>query len=123
MRWLLLAVLAAARFEDPQATASIDVAASKLTVSLAARGKFHLNDDYPINFVPAAAAGVTYAAAKVSKDQLTFTPCADHPDQRCAASLSLAFTGKGQVGGLLAFAVCDPETCVIKKVPLSATAP
>lgn len=127
MRWLVPLLLAAApagpKFEDAQATAVLTVAADKATIAITVAKGFHLNDDYPINFVPAASKDVTYAAKKVTKAEMALTACADHAEQKCAATVPVAFKGKGEVSGQLAFAVCDPEICLIKKATLTAKTP
>lgn len=111
MRWLMLVVLAGGvdagtpgpRYEDAESS----VVLAQGTIAVQAKGRYHLNDDYPINFTPAD------GSKKVTRAQMAFTACADHKDQRCGATIPAA--GKGT----LAFAVCDPDLCLIKKVPLA----
>ena len=113
MRLLALVVLTGAvdagtpgpRYEDAESS----VVLAKGTIAVQAKGRYHLNDDYPINFVPAD------GSKKVTKDQMGFTACVEHKDQRCGATVPVAALGKGQ----LAFAVCDPDICLIKKVQLA----
>ena len=59
---------------------------SKLEVTVEARGGFHLNDDYPINFQVAPQDGVEYERARVDKSAATLAPCKDG-EHACAARL------------------------------------
>lgn len=117
MKLLALMVLAASvdagvagrRYEDAESTAVLTVAGGKATIAVQAKGKYHLNADYPINFVPAG------GGAKVTKAQMAFTACADPKTEQCGATVPVPSPGKGT----LAYAVCDPDICLIKKVALA----
>ena len=117
MRLLLAMVVAGAldagapapRYEDAESSAVLSVVGGKATIAVQAKGRYHLNGDYPINFVPAD------GSAKVTKAQMAFKACADHKDEQCAATVPVPLPGKG----MLAFAVCDPDICLIKKVAVA----
>lgn len=95
---------------------------SGLDVSVEARGGFHLNDDYPINFQATMRDGVDYERTRVDKAAATLSPCKDG-EHACAAKLPLSFVAKTEgaqkIGGTFAFAVCDETKCVIEKVPVA----
>src|SRR5206468_6045811 len=91
---------------------------------IVARAGYHVNLEYPTVFRPVDSPGVDFGKERISlSETLARTPCTDHPDDACAVSSSLAFTarakGRVRVAGTLAFSVCNPERCLIEKVPLS----
>ncbi len=91
--------------------------------AITARGTFHVNADYPIAFTPSGATNVRFAGDRLKLAMGEKTPCAEKAEDACAASVPLAFTPEGAgpatVAGTLAFSVCDPERCLIQKVPLA----
>ena len=112
---------------------------SRAVVTLATRGRFHLNDDYPIHFVPRASSGVAFPRARIDRaDGIRTTDCPDEASRghACAASVPVAFGGGGapaavaaniggvtaSVGGELAFSACDDERCLIEKVAIAVAA-
>jgi hypothetical protein len=121
MRALLAVLLLAgpdagtgSRYEDPQSVAVLSAGPGGLQVEVTIKPGFHLNDDYPINFKP------DFAGPKVDKKQMAFTPCKGHPEHQCAVKIPIPYpAAKGMLGGTVAFAACDPDICLIKKVPLS----
>jgi hypothetical protein len=93
-------------------------------VRIAARAGYHVNLEYPTVFKPAGSPGVDFGKERISLGEtLARTPCADQPRETCAVSSPLAFTarakGRVRVAGTVAFSVCNPERCLIEKVPLS----
>ncbi len=100
--------------------------AASARVVLKARGPYHVNRDYPMSFRPDNPATITFKGEKVALGEgAERTPCADHPAEACTVSAPLGFTareaGEARVAGTVAFSVCNPERCLIEKVPLSAT--
>ena len=96
-------------------------------VSLTARKGFHVNAEYPHSFRPGeSSAGIHFDATRYDlKDSSERTPCQGAPEETCALRARVPFqaTAKGaqRVAGVLAFSVCNPEICLIEKVPLSAS--
>jgi hypothetical protein len=103
-------------------------AAATARVVVKAKGPYHVNREYPMAFRPdAAASTVAFDGAKVALNQAGAekTACKDHPGEACAVSSPLPFTAKAAgdatLAGTVAFSVCNPERCLIEKVPLKAT--
>jgi hypothetical protein len=96
-------------------------------VVVKAKGPYHVNRDYPMAFRPdAAASTVTFAGEKVPLGQgAERTACKDFPAESCAVSVPLAFTpkaaGEAKLVGVVAFSVCNPDRCLIEKVPVAAS--
>jgi hypothetical protein len=129
---LLLSLLVAAAAVDGEAwRVSLDasgeyragqLASARLRIS--AKPGYHVNLDYPTVFRPAASKGVDFAADRVPLGAaLTRVACADHPGEACEVSAPVSFKvrakGPVRVAGTLAFSVCNPERCLIEKVPLA----
>lgn len=119
MRAALLAALALSCAAGPRATlverpawrASLSRAGDALTVTLEARGDYHLNAEYPIHFRFAD------ADRRVERDAFTFTACPAAPAEPCAARATFPLAGL-RPRGTLAFSVCNANECLIEKVPL-----
>lgn len=98
--------------------------AAAATFTITAKGTFHVNADYPLAFIPGGADNARFEGERVKLSAGEKTPCAAHAEDACAVQVPLPFTaeraGAGQVAGTLAFSVCDPERCLIQKVPLTA---
>ena len=81
-------------------------------VEVTTRGRYHLNDDYPINFQPAPAAGVSFARGRIDRgDGIITTPCggAKQDAHACSARVPVEFVAGGEqvtVGGVLAVSAC-----------------
>jgi len=110
--------------EAPGGIRAGDAAIARVVVK--ARGSYHVNREYPMSFRPAPAATATFQGEKVALGEgADRTPCADPPGEACTVSAPLRFTareaGEARVAGTVAFSVCNPERCLIEKVPLSAT--
>jgi hypothetical protein len=91
---------------------------------IAAKAGYHVNLDYPTLFRPSGSAGIDFAADRVPLGAaLTRVPCADLPEQACEVSAPVPFVvranGPVRVAGTVAFSVCNPERCLIEKVPLA----
>ncbi len=105
-----------AGYEDAQTVVLATAKGTQLQIDVSVKKGFHLNDDYPINFKP------DFAGPKVDKKQMTVVACAGHPEARCGVKIPVPVPAalKGQtVTGTLAFAACDANVCLIKKVPLA----
>ena len=112
---LLLAVPDAgvgARYEDKE---SVVVLTPALQLEVTIKAGFHLNDDYPINFKPDS------GGAKVEKKQMTLVACAGHPENSCGVKSPVARPAKKRriARGTVAFAACNADVCLVKKVPLA----
>jgi hypothetical protein len=95
-------------------------------VVLSARGPYHVNRDYPASFRPGAASTAIFPGARVALgDGAERTPCRDFPGEACTVSLPLPFTaaasGETRIAGVVAFSVCNPDRCLIEKVPLAVS--
>jgi invasion protein IalB len=91
---------------------------------IAAKAGYHVNLDYPTLFRPAGSAGIDFAADRVPIGAaLTRLPCADLLEQACEVSAPVPFVARAngpvRVAGTLAFSVCNPERCLIERVPLA----
>jgi hypothetical protein len=110
---------------EPPAGAKVGEAATARVV-VKARGPYHVNRDYPMSFRPDTASTAAFDGEKVALGEgAERTPCADHPGEACAVSAPLRFTartaGEARLAGTVAFSVCNPERCLIEKVPLATT--
>jgi hypothetical protein len=98
----------------------------EVVVEVAARGGFHVNDEYPHTFRPTQGGeGVQFGADRYDLRQgWERTPCPGEPAHACAFRARVPFqaTAKGsrRAGGVVALSVCNPEICLIEKVPVSA---
>ncbi|MFT3915549.1 MAG: hypothetical protein QM704_15975 [Anaeromyxobacteraceae bacterium] len=97
-------------------------------VVVKAKGPYHVNKDYPMAFRPdATASTVAFAGEKVPLNQAGAerTACKDHPGESCAVASPLPFTakaaGEATLAGVVAFSVCNPDRCLIEKVPVTAS--
>jgi hypothetical protein len=101
------------------AKAGVEAAA---TFAITAKGTFHVNPDYPLAFTPEGSKNAKFAGDKVKLSFGEKTPCAAKAEDACAVTVPLAVTpeqaGAATIAGTLAFSVCDPERCLIQKVPL-----
>ena len=109
---------------EPPATARAGEAATARVV-VTARGSYHVNRDYPMAFRPDAASTARFAGERVALGEgAARTACRDFPGEDCTVSAPLAFTappsGETRLSGTAAFSVCNPDRCLIEKVPLSA---
>ncbi len=102
-------------------------AAGTARVTVTALQPYHVNRDYPMSFRPDAASTATFPGPRVPLgDGATRTPCADAAGESCTVAAPLAYvaprSGPVVLAGTVAFSVCNPDRCLIEKVPLSATA-
>jgi hypothetical protein len=95
--------------------------AGLLEVSVQATSGFHLNDDYPIHFVPSAVPGIKWKKARIEKaDGIVLEACASERDHACLATVPVGYSGTAaKLGGTLAFSACDAERCLIEKVAVA----
>jgi len=138
MRALLLAILAASASPDAPSHAekaewTVDArpaakvvrgSAGKITLEIAARAGFHINDEYPLRFQPAESPGVSFPKTRFDRaDGLEVQACTSDASHHCQGRLPITFTASGagpvRVGGTLAFGVCDENRCLIEKVVVS----
>jgi hypothetical protein len=98
---------------------------ARLEVRVTTLGAFHLNDDYPTNFVPAAADGIRFTKTRFDRKDAVFSACDKDPDHRCGMLLAAPFVarGAGRAAGVVAFSACDDDQCLIEKVALSVPFP
>lgn len=91
--------------------------------TVAAKAGYHVNPEYPMVFKPEGQSGVRFAEERLKLTWGLKTPCGDKPDDTCAVEVPIALTpekaGPAVVAGLVAFSVCNPQHCLIEKVPLS----
>ena len=117
-----------ARAEAAEWTAAVEAARGvrgepgTALITLTARGGFHVNEEYPLNFRPATVPALGLAKTRYAKaDGLVLEPCADGKDA-CTAMLPVAFAptaaGMLTMSGTLSFSVCNPEKCLIEKTEL-----
>lgn len=97
----------------------------EVVVEVSARRGFHVNDEYPHAFRPTQDGGVQFGADKYDLRQgWERTPCPSEPDHACSFRTRVPFqaTEKGaqRAAGVVALSVCNPEVCLIEKVPVSA---
>jgi hypothetical protein len=109
--------------ELPSAARPGEAATARIVVT--ARGTYHVNPEYPMAFRPDPASTAAFAGARVALGEgAARTACKDRPEEACTVSAPLGFTapaaGESRIVGTLAFSVCNPERCLIEKVPLSA---
>lgn len=92
-------------------------------ITIAAKSGFHVNPEYPMAFKPQGHAGVQFAEERLKLTWGPKTPCAAKAEDACAVEVPLSMTpqkaGPAVVAGVVAFSVCNPEHCLIEKVPLS----
>ena len=96
-----------------------------LEIELETRGGYHLNDDYPLHFVPKPSTDVHWSKARVERqDGMELWPCRGaEAKHMCSARVTVGYkTTKSaglRLGGTMAFSACDAERCLIEKVALS----
>ncbi len=101
-------------------------AGGALVAKVVATEGFHVNPDYPFNFRPEGSSEhVAFEQKRYElKDAAEKTACAKSPADTCELKATVPFTtstsGSARVAGVLAFSVCDPNQCLIEKVPVSA---
>jgi hypothetical protein len=93
-------------------------------VVLTARGPYHVNRDYPTSFRVDRASTAVFPAERVPLGAgAERTPCKDFPGETCTVSAPLGFrapaSGETRIAGVVAFSVCNPDRCLIEKVPVS----
>jgi hypothetical protein len=99
-------------------------ASATARVVVTALPPYHVNRDYPMSFRRDASSTASLGGDRVALgDGADRTPCADHPEETCTVSSPLPFTapqsGEARLAGTVAFSVCNPDRCLIEKVPLS----
>lgn len=110
--------------EPPAAATAGEPAIAQIVVR--ARGPYHVNREYPMSFRPGTASTASFPGERVALgDGAVRTACADFPGEDCAVSAPLGFTGAATgetlLSGTVAFSVCNPDRCLIEKVPLTVT--
>ncbi len=110
---------------EPPAAAKAGAPATALVV-VKARGPYHVNREYPMAFRPDPTSRPAFASDRVALgDGAVRTACAQFQGEDCAVSAPLGFTaattGETRLSGTVAFSVCNPDRCLIEKVPLTAT--
>ena len=110
--------------EPPAGVKAGEAATARIVVT--ARGSYHVNRDYPMAFRPDAASTARFPGERVALGEgAAWTPCAATPGEGCQVSAPFGFTapagGETRLSGVAAFSVCNPDRCLIEKVPLSAS--
>jgi hypothetical protein len=85
-------------------------------VTIAAKGDYHINPDYPYKFKAAAPAadGVSYPKPLLQRADGTF----EHTRGAFLVPFVASKAGKATVGGTLHLGVCTANNCITDKVPL-----
>jgi hypothetical protein len=105
------------------ADAGTDVTA---LVHVAGRGHFHVNADYPLAFTPDAVDGLRFKDKRIAlSDSAERTPCAESAKDTCEVRAKVPLTAdkSAKLSGVLAFSICEPEQCLIKKAHLVVDVP
>ena len=102
--------------------------AATARVVVTARGPYHVNRDYPTSFrVDRESTGVFPAEKVALGERAERTPCKDFPGEACTLSAPLGFraaaSGETRIAGVVAFSVCNPDRCLIEKVPVAVVVP
>ncbi len=110
--------------EPPAGAKAGEAATARIVVT--ARGSYHVNRDYPMAFRPDAASTARFPGERVALGEgADWTACAAIPGEGCRVSAPFGFTaavpGATRLSGTVAFSVCNPDRCLIEKVPLAAT--
>jgi hypothetical protein len=100
-------------------------AAATARVVVIARGPYHVNRDYPASFRVDKGSTAVFPGEKVPLGEgAERTPCKDFPGESCSLSAPLPFraaaSGETRIAGVVAFSVCNPDRCLIEKVPVAA---
>lgn len=101
-------------------------APGQLTARITAKPGFHVNTEYPTNFQPARNdRGVAFDKPRYPLNEgVERAPCSSNPADVCELRATIPFrqpeTGATRAEGVLAFSVCDPNQCLIEKIPVSA---
>lgn len=111
-----------------EASAPAEVAVGdkgELVVTVTAKSTFHVNAEYPHNFRPDESPALKYESKRYAlADIAEKTPCEATPEDTCVMKARIPFTaeaaGTHKASGVVAFSVCDPEVCLIEKVPVFA---
>ena len=96
-------------------------ASAPLTVT--AKNGFHVNPEYPMAFKPEGHQAVQFPAERLKLTWGDKKPCPTNAEDACEVEVLLpvtpAQTGNAVVAGVVAFSVCNPERCLIQKIPVS----
>src|SRR5512137_110565 len=100
-------------------------AAATARLVVTARGPYHLNRDYPTSFRVDKGSTAVFPGEKVPLGEgAERTPCRGFPGETCSLSAPLPFraaaSGETRIAGMVAFSVCNPDRCLIEKVPVAA---
>jgi len=95
-------------------------------VHVAGRGGYHVNADYPLAFTPDPVEGLAFKDKRIALlDSAERTPCAGAAKDTCEVRAKVPFTASktAKLSGVLAFSICQPEQCLIKKARLAVDVP
>jgi hypothetical protein len=87
---------------------------------------FHVNADYPMAFTPDEVDGLHFKDRRILlTDGAEKTPCKAEPKDICEVRAEVPFTAEkaATLSGLVAFSICQPGQCLIKKVRLAVDVP
>jgi hypothetical protein len=92
-------------------------------ILVTARAGYHVNPEYPMAFKAQGQVGLHFAEQNFKLTWGPKTPCPAKAEDACVVEVPLKLTpeqaGPATVAGLVAFSVCNPEHCLIEKVPLT----
>ncbi len=90
-----------------------------MKITIASKGGYHINPQYPYKFKAAAPAaeGVTYPKPVLQRADGTF----EETRGTFVVPFVAAKAGKATIGGVLHLSVCTTGNCVMDKVPLEVT--
>ncbi|MBX7116794.1 MAG: hypothetical protein K1X64_20880 [Myxococcaceae bacterium] len=97
----------------------------EVLATIKARQGFHVNTEYPTNFQPGDNAAGHFEKKRYDfKDNVQSVSCAAAATETCELTTAIPFRsateGPQKVNGVLSFSVCNPDQCLIEKVPVSA---
>jgi hypothetical protein len=80
-------------------------------VTLLAKGRYHVNQEYPLSFRVRISPGINYSQVTVTKDFAHIEP------NRAVLPIEFApkQAGHAQIAGTLKFSVCNNQRCLIEK--------
>jgi hypothetical protein len=96
-----------------------------LELKLVAREGYKVNSEYPVNFKPQGSSdSLSFESQRFDfKDAAEAKACASSPKDVCELRAKVPFAAKAEgparVAGVLAFSVCNPDACLIEKLPVS----
>lgn len=97
---------------------------AQATVTITAREGYKVNSEYPAHFkVEGSSAGLRFERERFdAREGAEKTPCPGKPEDSCELKARIPFKasepGSQRLSGVLAFSVCNPDSCLIEKARL-----